>query len=272
MNTTLIDLFNLGFDFAKQQKDGSYIGVDWPCDASHNLQPTVWDTEQNKTPSERWRAVVPGNARAVCAVPVKRVFRAAKIKVRRALPKSPKNWPPYRTDLAESSKRKVLLQYAALCGAFRKFSAKIKRMSSKECDVFLKEIVKASRYFRSQLKKDPKVQAYWDRRKEELAKQSPKPKAKKAPGGLAVPEPMPRSKGLAFSLEGRFEEKHKQAALAYYQAVVAFKQYPTKKANRAKLEAERKFIEVVPVLKDRMQLGVIIRKEEGVLGATYSAQ
>lgn len=277
MNTPqLIDLFNQGFDFAKLQKDGTYVGVEWPCDASHHLNATVWDTEANKTPSERWRTPVPGQARAVCAVPIKRVFRAAKFAVKKALPKSPKNWPPYKTDLAESGKRKVLLKYVALCGVYRKFAAKIRKMSSVECDAFLKEIVKASRYCRSKLKKDPATQAYWERRKAELAAKTPKaaPSKRSKPSGLAAQpkNPLPPSKSLAFSLEGKFEESHKQAARDFYRAVVAYKQDPTKKTAKAKYLAECDFIKAVPVLKDRMQLGVIIRKEEGALGATYTTE
>lgn len=271
MNTTLIELFNNGYDFAKHNADGSYVGVEWPSEATHHLNPTWWDTEANKTPSERWRAPVPGNARAVCAVPIKHVYRAAKIKVRRSLPKCVAKWPPYRIEFSEKSKRMVLLQYASLCGVFRQFHAKIKKMESKACDAFLKDIVKASRYFRSKQKADPETKAYWEKRKEQLAKQAPKKKAKKA-GGLAEKQiEMPRSKSLAFSLEGKFEEQHKQAARAYYQAVVAFKGYPDKKHAREKVAAERAFILAVPVLKDRMQLGVIIRKEEGALGTTYTS-
>lgn len=83
-------LFNIELaDFVRQKKDGSYVAVEWPKDATHQLVPTSWNVRKLYKPNGHGKIQMPkGFALSVCAVPLTRKFvlKGTYIKAKNKLP------------------------------------------------------------------------------------------------------------------------------------------------------------------------------------------
>ncbi len=194
----LLYLFNVQcVDFLKQQKDGTFKPVTWPKQATHKLMPTMWAEErdvqlqllpdresQTNKPGKLISTGYEGRAHAVALIPMKRPVPKAELEIVRPLSRWSKRWPPYKTEWEIRQKRIALLEYARLTGVYRKKGKSIMLLAHKECDALLKEFIKASRALRLKQSKDPKMKAFWAKRKAALAAekeqkekpQPPKPK------------------------------------------------------------------------------------------------
>lgn len=169
--TSLIAAFNDFVDFVvlvSRDPEPLWEAVEWPRQATHHLKASLWDEKKNLTRSEGDREVDPSKARAVCAIPMKRKYRASHLKIARPLPRSARRWPVYKCEAPLTSKRNILLQYATLTGCNLRYRGLIKLSDDAECDALLKEFVAASRHLRAKWKRTGKYDEFWAKRKAAL--------------------------------------------------------------------------------------------------------
>ena len=193
----LLHLFNhQGVDYLRQAKTGNFQKVDWPKDATHKLVCTRWIEDYD--PSEQRRQVfVPvgeqGPALSVCAIPMHRKLRASKLKIKRPLPKNSTWWPIYKTDMSLNAKKKMVLEYAKLCGVYRRTGRMLRKtpLTGEQLDELQKEFVRASRWYRYRWANSEEGKAFSAQRQawivEQKAKQEQEKKAaqtKRKPGLL----------------------------------------------------------------------------------------
>jgi hypothetical protein len=193
----LLHLFNVEHvDFVKKMPDGRIVPVTWPKQATHKLMPTLWPDKLDRTkmveliPDRENRTNLFGKiistgydgiAHAVALIPMKKPVPTSDLVLARPLSRWSKRWPPYKTEWEISQKRRALLEYASHTGVFRKMKPVIVGLNHEQCNALLKEFIKASWQMRAEMKKDPKMKAFWKKRKAALAEkkkqESAKPKA-----------------------------------------------------------------------------------------------
>lgn len=177
--SSLIDLYNDGHDFATKLPNGRYRPELLAKKATHKILCTqgleIVGPDFNANRPYKDATKIGGFAESVAAVPLSRELKKSRLKLKRPLPRAPKNWPPYKTDMTLPNKRRCLMMYARLTGCVRRYEDWINEWSNEQCDYFLKEFVRASRLLRFELGKKNKAIGFWDKWKKADAPPEPLP-------------------------------------------------------------------------------------------------
>ena len=143
--SSLLALFNAPSfcEFIKLQKDGSYLALEWPKGATHQLIATRWNTQDER---KLWKGMngMPLNyALSVCAVPCIRRQPRARSKIIHITRNLPKTHPMYDIYGAEGGKRRVLRWMVQAMRAKEIKLNALKSYPSAQCDMLYKALRRA---------------------------------------------------------------------------------------------------------------------------------
>lgn len=145
---SLLYLFNVELvDFVRQLPDGTYVPVEWPKDATHELHPTKWNNPRDYKPNGHGKIQMPdGYALSVCAEPLVRrgmLARGRAVKIRRELPAER---PAYLADGGVAGKRSVLwwMVQQMKADVTKRF---VLKATSEQCDTLYRNLMVANFYF-----------------------------------------------------------------------------------------------------------------------------